>query len=157
MKRRSFLKGSLATGTAAIAVNAGLLTPTTVLADWNKDKAAFGAKKVNDAISDLYGTTTVATSSDLKIKAPAIAENGAVTPVTIDATAMSGVESITIIAEKNPTPLVCTYNFSADALGFASMRIKMGKTQNVIAVVKAGGKLYEAKQQVKVTIGGCGG
>jgi sulfur-oxidizing protein SoxY len=27
----------------------------------------------------------------------------------------------------------------------------------VVAVVKAGGKLYTAKQNVKVTVGGCGG
>jgi sulfur-oxidizing protein SoxY len=33
----------------------------------------------------------------------------------------------------------------------------MGKTANVIAVVKSGGKLYSAKKEVKVTIGGCGG
>jgi sulfur-oxidizing protein SoxY len=33
----------------------------------------------------------------------------------------------------------------------------MGKTGNVLAVVKADGKLYSAKKQVKVTIGGCGG
>jgi sulfur-oxidizing protein SoxY len=38
-----------------------------------------------------------------------------------------------------------------------STRIKMGQTGNVIAVVKANGKLYSARKEVKVTIGGCGG
>ncbi len=38
-----------------------------------------------------------------------------------------------------------------------STRIKMGKTSEVHAVVKAGGKLYSATKEVKVTIGGCGG
>jgi sulfur-oxidizing protein SoxY len=33
----------------------------------------------------------------------------------------------------------------------------MGETGNVIAVVKADGKLYKASKEVKVTIGGCGG
>jgi sulfur-oxidizing protein SoxY len=33
----------------------------------------------------------------------------------------------------------------------------MGKTSNVMAVVKADGKLYTAAKEVKVTIGGCGG
>jgi sulfur-oxidizing protein SoxY len=33
----------------------------------------------------------------------------------------------------------------------------MGKTSDVIAVVKAGGKLYSTSKNVKVTIGGCGG
>jgi sulfur-oxidizing protein SoxY len=33
----------------------------------------------------------------------------------------------------------------------------MGKTTEVTAVVKSGGKLYTASKEVKVTIGGCGG
>ncbi len=156
MKRRSFLKGTLATGAAAVAVNAGLLTPSTVLAaDWNKK--AFGAKKTSAALDSMYGSSSTAKSGDIKLKAPAIAENGAVTPITVDASKMSGVESISILAAKNPTPLVCEYSFAASAVGYVSTRIKMAKTQNVVAVVKAGGKLYQAEQEVKVTIGGCGG
>ncbi len=155
MKRRSFLKGTLATGAAVVAVNAGLLTPATVLADWNK--AAFEAKKVDEAIKAVFGSASTAESGDLVLKAPEIAENGAVTPVTVDATKMSGVEAIAILADKNPTPLVCVYNYSGPALGYVSTRIKMGETMNVIAIAKAGGKLYKAQQQVKVTIGGCGG
>jgi len=155
MKRRSFLKGTLATGVAAVAVNAGLLTPSTVLADWNAK--AFGAKTTDDALNGVYGSTTATDSGDIKLKAPAIAENGAVTPVTVDASGISGVESITILASKNPMPLVCEYSFSANAIGYVSTRIKMGQTMNVIAVVKAGGKLLKAEQEVKVTIGGCGG
>ncbi|MDG6778465.1 thiosulfate oxidation carrier protein SoxY [Thiomicrorhabdus sp. zzn3] len=155
MKRRSFLKGTLATGAAAVAVNAGLLTPSTVLAEWNKN--AFSAKSTDDALNSVFGSTSAAASGDIKLKAPAIAENGAVTPVTVDASAMSGVESIAILASKNPMPLVCTYNFASAAEGYVSTRIKMGETMNVIAVVKAGGKLFKAEQEVKVTIGGCGG
>ncbi|MBN2866524.1 MAG: thiosulfate oxidation carrier protein SoxY [Thiotrichales bacterium] len=155
MKRRSFLKGTLATGAAAVAVNAGLLTPSTVLAAWNKE--AFTAKSTDAALTGVYGSSATAASGDIQLKAPAIAENGAVTPVTVDATGMAGVESIAILASKNPIPLVATYAFSGAGLGFASTRIKMGETMNVIAVVKAGGKLYKAEQEVKVTIGGCGG
>jgi len=155
MKRRVFLRNTLATGAAVVAANAGLLTPTTVLANWNKD--AFSAKSTDNALSSLYGSASTAESGDIQLKAPAIAENGAVTPVTVDASGMSGVESIAILASKNPIPLVCTYAFSGAAIGYASTRIKMGETMNVIAVVKAGGKLYKAQQEVKVTIGGCGG
>ena len=155
MKRRSFLKGTLATGAAAVAVNAGLLTPNTVLAAWNKK--AFDAKTTDDALNAVYGSASTADSGDIKLKAPAIAENGAVTPVTVDASAISGVESISILASKNPMPMVCEYTFSGAAQGYVSTRIKMGQTMNVIAVVKAGGKLMKAEQEVKVTIGGCGG
>ncbi|WP_040728499.1 thiosulfate oxidation carrier protein SoxY [Thiomicrorhabdus sp. Kp2] len=155
MQRRSFLKNSLAVGTAVIAANAGLLTPTQVLADWNKK--AFSAKSTDDALSSVFGSTSTTESADIKLKAPAIAENGAVTPVTVDASSIDGVESIAIMASKNPMPLVCEYTFGAGAVGYVSTRIKMGQTMNVIAVVKAGGKLLKAEQEVKVTIGGCGG
>jgi sulfur-oxidizing protein SoxY len=36
-------------------------------------------------------------------------------------------------------------------------RIKMAKTSKVVALVEAGGKLYSATKEVKVTVGGCGG
>ena len=36
-------------------------------------------------------------------------------------------------------------------------RLKMGQSTNVVAVVKADGKLYSATKETKVTLGGCGG
>ena len=39
----------------------------------------------------------------------------------------------------------------------AFVDLKMGKTSDVTAVVKADGKLYSTSKNVKVTIGGCGG
>lgn len=155
MKRRLFLKNSLATGAAVVAANAGLLMPTTVLAEWNKK--AFTAKTTDEALSSVFGSANAEQSGDIILKAPAIAENGAVTPVTVDASGIDGIESIAILASKNPQPLVCEYTFGAGAIGYVSTRIKMGQTMDVIAVVKAGGKLYKAQQEVKVTIGGCGG
>lgn len=155
MKRRTFLKAGLASGATAVAVNAGILAPNTVLAAWNE--SAFKAKSVDEALTAAMGAANAADSADVKLKAPAIAENGAVVPVEVDATGMKAVESIAILATKNAAPLACVYKFSGAAQGFAAVRIKMGETQNVIAVVKAGGKLYKAQSEVKVTIGGCGG
>jgi sulfur-oxidizing protein SoxY len=66
-------------------------------------------------------------------------------------------EEIAILADKNGTPLSCKYILGANTAGYISTRLKMGKTGNVIAVVKSGGKLYKAHKEVKVTIGGCGG
>ena len=154
MKRRTFLKGTLAASTVGMAVGAGLLTPRAVLAAW--PKAAFEAKSVAEAMQDLVGTDTAA-EGDIKIKAPDIAENGAVVPITID-TDMKGVQSISILAKENASPLTCSYQLAANTDPFVSTRIKMGKTSDVIAVVKTGdGKVYSAKKEVKVTIGGCGG
>jgi len=154
MKRRIFLKGSLATGAIGMAASAGLLTPRASLAAWSKD--AFDAKDVNSALSGLFGSSDLSGSEKIKIKAPDIAENGAVVPVSVT-TDISGAESISILAEKNATPLTASFVLGAGTEGYVSTRIKMGKTSSVIAVVKANGKLYSTGKEVKVTIGGCGG
>jgi sulfur-oxidizing protein SoxY len=154
MKRRIFLKRSLAAGAVGVAASTGLLAPQQVLAAWPKD--AFASKDVASALNALLGSDATESSDKINIKAPDIAENGAVVPVTVDAS-LEGIESIAIIASANPAPLVANFKLGKGALGFVSTRIKMGKTGDVIGVVKAGGKLYSAKKGVKVTIGGCGG
>jgi sulfur-oxidizing protein SoxY len=151
--RRNVLKGAGSAGTIAMAVAAGLLRPTAALADWNK--AAFDAKTMADAMKGIGGAAPV-DSKDITIKAPDIAENGAVVPVEITS-AIPGTTSISIFAEKNPNPLVGSYAFADGTLGYVSTRIKMSATSLVRAVVVAGGKHYTAAKEVKVTIGGCGG
>jgi sulfur-oxidizing protein SoxY len=154
MKRRVFLKGTLASSAVAVAVGAGLLSPRQVLAAW--PKAAFEAKNVNEAMTGIFDTDLAPASDAIKVEAPDIAENGAVVPVTIQ-TSLPNVESISIMAEKNQTPLIASFNMTPRTGNYVSTRIKMGQTSNVIAVVKADGKVYSARKEVKVTIGGCGG
>lgn len=152
--RRTFIKGAGAAGTVAVAAAAGLLKPSQVLAaEWNK--AAFEAKGMPDALKAI-GAAAAVDSKDIQIKAPDIAENGAVVPVEVTSK-IAGTEAIAILVEKNATPLVADFNLSNGAEGYISTRIKMGQTSNVRIVVKAGGKTYAAVKEVKVTIGGCGG
>jgi sulfur-oxidizing protein SoxY len=147
--RRAFLHHSLIGGVAA------LLLPHAVLAEW--PKAAFEAKSTEDALKALFDDPSTTVSGLIDIKAPDIAENGRVVPVEIDASGLNGVESITLIAEKNPVPLIAKFQLTESAVPQVATRIKMGGTSDVIAVVKAEGKLYVARKEVKVTIGGCGG
>jgi len=152
--RRVFLKGSLAAGAVGVAVGAGLLNPRAVLASW--PQSAFGAKSVDAALSAAVGSDKTEASSDITVKAPDIAENGAVVPITVSST-IAGASSIALFAEQNASPLSATFDLAEGTEAFVSTRIKMAKTSNVLAVVKADGKLYSAKKEVKVTIGGCGG
>ncbi len=153
MNRRTLLKSSLAAGAVTLAATAGLLAPGRVLAAY--PSAAFAAKDSAGALSTAMGSPEYSLSDEISIKAPDIAENGSVVPVTVSS-AISGVESISILSEANANPLVAVFALSA-AEPYISTRIKMGKTGNVVAVVKAAGKLYASKKEVKVTIGGCGG
>ncbi len=150
MKRRTFLQGTLAASAAGLAVSAGLLTPRMVMAEGG----AFDAKTLDDALKAMAVAPT--DSADIKIKAPEIAENGAVVPVTVTS-GVAGTTEISILVDGNPTPLAAMFILGEGTQPEASTRIKMGKTANVIAIAKAGDKAYTAKQEVKVTIGGCGG
>ena len=154
ISRRVFLQGTMGATALGVAVGAGLLTPKAVLAAW--PKAAFEAKQLPDALKALAGTDATTESAEIKIKAPDIAENGAVVPITISTT-LAGASSIALIASENPVPLVASFELGEGTEGFASTRIKMGKSGDVVAVVNAGGALYSARKGVKVTIGGCGG
>ena len=152
--RRVLLKSTFAAGATGIAISAGLLTPKAVLAAW--PKAAFEATDSNAALQASLGSSDASQSSDIKLKAPDIAENGAVVRITVTSD-IANTEAISIIVAENATPLAATFNLGATTKGFVSTRIKMGKTSDVTAVVKAGGKLYSTSKNVKVTIGGCGG
>ena len=147
MKRRTFLQGSMAAGVAAIAVGAGLLTPRAVLAAY--PKAQFQAKSVDAAVGAAYEH-----SDDIKIKAPDIAENGAVVPVKVT-TGIAGATAISILAAENGTPMTSKFVLGAGAEGEVSTRIKMGKTSDIIAVVESGGKLYANKKEVINRIASC--
>jgi sulfur-oxidizing protein SoxY len=147
MERRLFLKSAMAGSAVATAVGAGLLTPTFAIADLAK------FQKVS---TDVTGRISGAAKGSFKFKAPKVAENGAVVPLTIDASKMLDVTSITIVIMNNSTPMAASFALSG-ARGFVSTRVKMGKTSPVVAFVEAGGKDYSVTKEVTVTIGGCGG
>lgn len=153
-KRRIFIKGSLTASAVGVAVGAGLLTPRAVLAKW--PESAFNAEAVGTALEGALGGDKPADSSDITVKAPDIAENGAVVPITVSSS-LAGVSSIAVLVKENVRPLIASYDLGESTEAYISNRIKMGKTSDVIAVVKADGKLFQAKKSVKVTIGGCGG
>lgn len=116
---------------------------------------AFKQKSDADAIRSLYGKTAEA-SDKVKLDAPEIAENGAVVPISVTTT-LENVTSISFLVSGNPNALAASYAIPEGTLPAISNRLKMQQTSNVIAIVEAGGKLYSATKEVKVTVGGCGG
>jgi sulfur-oxidizing protein SoxY len=150
--RRTALKRTGALAVTALA--AGLLRPTAALADWNK--GAFESKTVADALRNLK-VAAAADTKDIVIRAPDIAENGAVVPIEIQSN-IPGTKSIVVLIEKNPFPYAASFDFPQGALPFVALRAKMGETSNVrVVAATADGKFHTAVKEVKVTIGGCGG
>lgn len=152
--RRLFLKETLSSTAITIAVSSGLLLPMQAIASWNE--RAFIADNLQIAIKSALGSDLSESSDKISIKAPDIVENGAVVPITITSY-LEDISTIAVFSEQNSTPLVALFELDKDCEAFISTRIKMSKTSNVIAIVSAGGKSYSTRQEVKVTIGGCGG
>lgn len=110
---------------------------------------------VEDAIAAFTGGAETG-SGGITLSTPEIAENGNTVPVEVSA---PGAVSIMLLAAGNPNPDVGTFNFGPLAASQkASTRIRLAGTQDVIAIAKmADGTFVRASNEVKVTIGGCGG
>lgn len=157
-KRREVLKTGAGATAYLLAVAAGLIRPTELLAQaatWNK--AAFEGKSFAEAVKALGGASPVESSQVRFVNpTPDIAENGAVVPISV-ASSLPKTESIAILIAKNPNTLAANFRVADGTEPFVSTRVKMGETSEVFALVRADGKYYFAKKEVKVTIGGCGG
>ncbi len=149
--RRNFLS-LMAKGFGAIAAIS--VWPSISFAGRN-DKA-FTADAFDKAVGLRYPGLSAADSDKITLKAPAIAENGAVVPVTVK-TSLPKVTNISLFVEKNPSPQAASFNLGPLNEAEISIRVRMGKTSNLVAMVVSDGKLYKTQQEVKVTIGGCGG
>src|SRR6202011_1352580 len=153
--RRLILQGAGAVALIGLGNIAFGLAPALAAANDKYPEDAFKQKSEADAIKALYGKTAEA-SDKVKLDAPEIAENGAVVPIGVSTT-LADVTSISFLVSENPNALVASYKIPAGTLPSVANRLKMAKTSNVIAIVEAGGKLYSATKEVKVTVGGCGG
>jgi|TARA_B110000908_G_scaffold128743_1_gene151212 sulfur-oxidizing protein SoxY len=150
MNRRSVLK---AVFTGGVVAGMGVLMPRIAMAAWSK--AAFGAESQEIAMGALYEVNPKA-SADVTLKAPDIAENGAVVPISVKSS-LPGVTSIALFVANNPQPLASQFTIPEGTLANVSCRIRMGKTSDVTAVVTTASGSFSASKEVKVTIGGCGG
>jgi sulfur-oxidizing protein SoxY len=141
-------------GLLAMLLAAGVLKPGEAQAQaWNE--SAFNMKTVPEAMKAM-GAQSPANSEAILIKAPEIAENGAVVPIAVESK-LPGTESITLLIEKNPQPLAASFGIPAGTEANVTTRVKMGTSSDVYALVKADGKFYVAKKEIKITLGGCGG
>jgi sulfur-oxidizing protein SoxY len=153
--RRMILKGAAVLALVGLAGIRFDLTSAFAAANDKYPEDAFKQKSIDDTLKALYGKTAEP-SDKVKLDAPEIAENGAVVPISVSST-LAEVTSISILVAENPNALAASYKIPAGTIPNVANRLKMAKTSNVIAVVEAGGKLYSATKEVKVTVGGCGG
>lgn len=153
--RRLVLRGA---GSVALAGLGVVVLPAPSVFAAANDKYpedAFKQKDSKEAIRLLYGRTAEP-SDKIKLDAPEIAENGAVVPISVS-TSLADVTSVAFVVPENPNVLAAYYKIPQGTMPNVANRLKMAKTSNVTVIVEAGGKLFSATKEVKVTVGGCGG
>lgn len=151
--RRNALKAGGSAGVLALLTAAGIVGSREVLAQ--AGQSAFEIKTLPEALKAL-GAQNATASDGIQIKAPEIAENGAVVPIGVESR-LPGTQTITILIEKNPQPLTASFDIPSGTEPNVATRVKMGQSSDVYALVKADGKFYVAKREIKITLGGCGG
>lgn len=151
--KRNTLQIAGAAGLYATLASLGLVAHGTASAATMAE--AFKVSGVPGAMKAL-GAADATESDKIVITAPDIAENGAVVPVAIRSD-MPKTEMIALLVEKNPNALAGAFEIMEGVAPDVSMRVKMGQSSDVYALVKADGKFYMAKKEIKVTLGGCGG
>lgn len=146
ISRRMFVQVSLAgaalgaatarTGTAGLPAQAG------------------GAKSATAAIRAALGSMAIVPDDAVKVSAAEVAEIGDVVPVSVHAD-LPRIESITLVADKNPVPVIAVYRMAPEVEGFLATRIKLAATGSVMALVNSGGKLHMGSKTVEVGLSGC--
>ena len=141
-------------------MSAGALVTLGVAGGWPAP-----ARAANDAQERLMDFTggVEPQMGRVMLDMPEIAENGNTVPmnVRVDSpmTADDHVQRLMILADGNPSAGVATFHFSPMAgVAEANTRIRLGGTQNVMAVAQmSDGSFFMDVHEVRVTIGGCGG
>lgn len=160
MQRRKFLKGF-----ASASAVASIVTVPSMLSAKDAPKAKVESPNKMDfktAMDAVTGGAKVADSAKVDLTVPEIAENGAVVPVKVNVdhpmTKNSYVKSIHIFASQNQNTRCADVVLSPmNGKGYFATRIKLGKSQDVVALVGlSDGTYLKAAKGVKVTIGGCG-
>ena len=146
--RRTVLQ---ATGAMATLVALGIVTAQQAHA---AGRPGFEARTLQDALRAIGGAA--ATSDQISIVSPDIAENGAVVPVTVISRLPKTTEMF-VLVERNPLPMTAAFIIPEGTEAEIQTRLRMGESSNIMAIVRADGRLFSAVKETKVTLGGCGG
>jgi len=160
MIRRNFLK--VGSGLVALVASSSLLAvdyrktkPKAWFVKNDTNANGIDLKGTNAAIKSIFGTSKTI-SGNVKIKAPKVAENGAIIPINVSTKLKA--KRIALFQSANSESLIAIFDVPKNGIPNYDVRIRMGKTATVTAVIETtDGKLYRGNADVTVTLGGCGG
>lgn len=121
--------------------------------------AAFTAKTTEEALQELLGSSYKEPLSDsdgaVLLKAPDVAENGAIVEVQVSTNAPKAKELL-ILADKNPSALAARFFINDAVEADFKLRMKLSESTNVYAaIITEDGRVIWTTQFVKVVLSGC--
>jgi sulfur-oxidizing protein SoxY len=159
MERRKFIQSMLTASAVAVVT-----VPTGLLAEEAKKAPKKGPNDMSfdEAVKAITSDKGAKESDKIKLSVPEIAENGAVVPVKVNVDhpmeENNYVKAIHVLNKGNGNARCADIMLTpANAEGYFATRVKLSKTQDVVALVElSDGTFIQTAKSVKVTIGGCG-
>lgn len=147
MRRRLFI------AQLTLIALAGTRFARLAVANWKNEDFSNG--DFQDKWQTITSGKTVIDSQEIIISLPQIAENGAVVPINIRSE-LDHIDKLYVLVEKNPTPLAAVFTLSPAVGVYATARIKMAESCNVVVLARQGERWLRSQQWVQVMVGGCG-
>ncbi len=112
-------------------------------------------ERYREALRTELGGAEPLESREITLVVPTVAEDGALVPVEIESR-IAATDRLVLFVEHNPFPLIAAFQFTPGAAPYASLRIKMSESSNVVVLARANGSYFRTAQRVRVVRGGCG-
>ncbi|MGA7982614.1 MAG: thiosulfate oxidation carrier complex protein SoxZ [Chromatiaceae bacterium] len=151
--RRLFVGAAVSGAAVVTSVAAGVLTSRGVRAAL--PAGTFFAASPAEAIGAVLGTDQSTPDPAVQLGITDTVEMADMVPLSVTTT-LDNVESITIVADKNPNPIIAYYRLDPQLQPYVATRVRLAESGDVHALVKSGGIVHRATKNVKVAISGCG-
>ena len=153
VSRRTFVRAAVGGVVFSTSFGSSLLTPRRATAALPPQ--TFFAPSPTDAIGAVLGTDQAPLDAAVELEIPSMVEVADMVPLTVRTT-LDNVESVTIVADDNPNPIIAHYRLTPPLWPDIATRVRLAKSGNVHALVRAGGTVHRATKHVEISISGCG-
>ncbi len=153
MTRRSVVRAVVGGAVVSTGFGTGMFAPVRGWASLPPE--TFFAPTPADAINAVMGVGEAPLDPAVVLDVPGMVEVADLVPVSVKAT-LDNVESIAIVADKNPNPVIAYYRLDPRLQPYVATRVRLAESGDLHALVKADGAVHRATKNIEISISGCG-
>lgn len=151
--RRTFVRAAASSVAVSTSMAAGMFVLRSAGAALPPQ--TFFAPSPAAAVEAVLGSSQSMPDPAVELDVPSIGESADVVPVSVS-TSLDDVESITIVAEKNPNPVIASFRLDPALEPYVATRMRLAESGDVSALVMSGKTVHRTTKSVKIGLGGCG-